>query len=82
MSIGIFAWDSLESNLEVMEELLRGFRTLNTRELSEYLISVIVCEQGLSLREIKNFRDKVIDLNGDPLEYIDEDTGEISLDAI
>lgn len=81
MSLGIFDWDQLDSNPEIMEEIREGFRRLYTRELCEFIIATVICELGISLAEIKEFRDKIIDLNGDPLEYIDEDSGKISLDA-
>lgn len=71
-------WGSLQSNVEILAECRDVLVDLNDRRLVEFLLAILVCEYGIDMKQLVHTTIEISDLNGDPLDYIDEDSGEIN----
>ena len=72
-------WEEL-SPVEVLDEVLYGITGV-PRHILEAWVAIIASENDLNIAEINRWRIKIIDFPGDPLEYLDETTGELSLNS-
>lgn len=72
-------WSELTA-AEMVEEILYGFDHMDTKNLIHTTLAIVVNEFDVDLREVMITRNKIADLHGDPLEYLDEFSGEIVLD--
>ena len=74
-------WEELDIQ-ERISELREGFEGFEDRNQMETAFAILVNEFDLDLKSIIRTRNRLLELPGDPVDYIDDTTGELIIEEM
>ena len=80
MTAPYFNWSDLQNDVEVMEEIIEGAAYIENKPAVEVLLTILICEYGLEFNDLYRLYKRILEIPGNPMDYVDEVSGQINFE--